>query len=416
MESISPFSKELKNILSSIESLKSSLPLLLLTIDEEIKNKSQEKIDYIKRNAIEETKDGQLEKIYHLPIEHYYELNKFNNQLFNLRKAKTLLPNSFLVSMISQYDAFIGGLIRIIFVTQPELLNSSEKKFQFSQIMQFNNFDEAREYIIEKEIDSILRNSHVDQIKWLENKLILTLTKDLQIWQSFVEITERRNLLVHTDGRVSDQYLSNCKAQNVIFPIHPIIGECLQVDEEYFKSACDCFYEFCVKLLNVIWRKLIPDEISKSDLEINQICLELLSIEEYELALNLLEFGTTTLKKHPVEQYYLFMMINKAQAYKWTNNEDKNRSIINSIDWTAKSDQFLLAKMVLLEEYESAGKMMVTFGKDGPLSPAEYKSWPLFKEFRNTEIFKTNYEKIFKEKLQLKQSAVFSTEIDDNGC
>jgi len=410
------FMNELTKILTSIESLKNSLPLLLVTIEEEINKTQNEQINYIVQNGIESINEGELEKTYHLSIEHYYEIKKYDNQLFNLNKAKILLPNSFLVSLICQYDAFIGGLIRVIYTTIPEKLNSSEKKILFSQLMDFNDLQEARNFILEKEIETVLRNSHVEQIKWLESKVDMVLTKDLDIWTTFVEITERRNLFVHTDGVVSDQYISNCSEHKVPFEKKPKLGDCLKIDVDYFSNAANCLFELCVKLVTVIWRKIIPDEIEKSDFSLNHICFDLIKDEEYQLALKLLEFGTNILKKHPNEQYYLFMVINKAQAYKWIGENEKCISIVESIDWTAKNDQFLLAKSVLLDDFSSAGKLMLSIGNNGNGNQADYKSWPLYKEFRKTEIFKTAFEKIFKEKLQITQSDIVSTNSITTNC
>ena len=145
-----------------------------------------------------------------------------------------ILPNSLFVSLISQFDAFLGKLIKQIFLTKPEILNSSEKNISFAKLSELKSFEEAKEYMIEKEIESVLRESHTDHFQWLENKLRITLRKDLDIWKDFIEITERRNLLVHNDGIVTSQYLLICRQNNVTFSSEPKIGDQLNVDPEYF--------------------------------------------------------------------------------------------------------------------------------------------------------------------------------------
>ena len=84
--------------------------------------------------------------------------------------ANKLVMQSFIISLISQYDTFLGKLIRALFLIKPETLNVSERNISFSKLREFKTIDDAREYVMGKEIESILRGSHIEQFKWLENK------------------------------------------------------------------------------------------------------------------------------------------------------------------------------------------------------------------------------------------------------
>lgn len=110
--------------------------------------------------------------------------------------------------------------------------------------------------IIEKEVETVLRNSHVEQFDWLESKFGIPLRKGLDSWPTFVETTERRNLLVHTGGIVSSQYIKNCKEHKVAFGNDLKPGSELHVDAEYVAKAYFCIFEIGVKLAHVLWRKL----------------------------------------------------------------------------------------------------------------------------------------------------------------
>src|SRR5205807_1557366 len=138
-------------------------------------------------------------------------------------------PRSIVISLISQFDVLIGGIIRVLSKRQPNSLNIADKILTFSQLQNFKTLEEAREYLLEKEIDSVLRMSHSDQIEWLEGKYQLTLRKGLKIWPMFIEATERRNLFVHSDGIVSSQYINVCKEHKVDLQKDVCIGYELQV-------------------------------------------------------------------------------------------------------------------------------------------------------------------------------------------
>src|SRR5690606_26404612 len=114
-------------------------------------------------------------------------------------------PRSLLVSLVSHFDAYVGRLIRAIYLRKPELLNSSERKLSFEELVRYDSIEAVREFVIEKEVESVLRGSHVEQFRWMERTYDVPLTKGLDSWPLFVELMERRNLFVHTDGIVSSQ-------------------------------------------------------------------------------------------------------------------------------------------------------------------------------------------------------------------
>jgi len=95
------------------------------------------------------------------------------------------------------------------------MLSSSERSISYKDLTEIGSVEAAREQIIEKEVESVLRDSHSQQIDWLEKKLDIPLRKDLRIWPEFIELCERRNLLLHADGLVSSQYLAVCKRHDV---------------------------------------------------------------------------------------------------------------------------------------------------------------------------------------------------------
>src|SRR5690606_4970742 len=187
-------------------------------------------------------------------------------------------------SFVSQYDAYLGGIIRTMFLSKPEFLNSSEKNILFSELIKFESIEEAREFIVEKEVESVLRESHLKQFKWLENKLGITLRKDLPSFSDFIEITERRNLFVHCNGVISRQYLEVCKENNVKNIDQAKIGQQLIASPEYFNKCYMVMFEIGVKLGQVIWRKLQPDKLEDADTHLNNVCYALLTKGHFRLA------------------------------------------------------------------------------------------------------------------------------------
>lgn len=319
----------------------------------------------------------------------------------NSKLATEIIQRNFIVSLVSQFDAYIGSLIRKIFIIKPELLNSSDKNLTFSKLVEYSSIEDLKEYIIEKEIEAVLRDSHTNQFKWLENKLNMTLTKDLPSWKDFIELTERRNLFVHSNGIISSQYLTICKKNEVNLEENIKVGDKLIVSNQYFNKAFYCLYEIAVKLSQVIWRKLLPNNLEEIDNHLNDKIYKLIRRKDYMLALNLSEFATEIIKKHSSHEIRLILSVNKAQAYKWDGKDEICKKFLNSQDWSAMSDKFKLSKCVLLDDYENSYKLMRKIGiNEDEIPKTAYKEWPLFNNIRNEENFKIVFKEIYNEEYE----------------
>lgn len=393
-EPLYSFEKEIDVFIEHIESLNGSLPIIMTFL---ISFGVKADDDYTK---FCETKGFSKEDLAtkDLDWESYKILKELAGDLNILNIASRIVPQSLLVSLVSQFDAYIGRLIRTIFFVKPEILNSSEKNIKFSDLLEFQSIETAREFIIEKEVESVLRSSHEKQFDWLEDKLGMTLRKGLDVWPDFIEITERRNLFVHCNGVVSSQYLSICKKHKVVFDKTFHIKDNLQVTPKYFVNAYKCFFVIGVKLAHVIWRKLRPQEREQADKNLNSVTYDLLLKEEYELANILLDFATN-LPEFSNEEYRLMFLINKSQSKKWMGDREAALQLISSEDWSACSYKFKIAIAVLKDEFEEAARIMrILGGASEEVTKDYYKDWPIFKEFRKTTEFLSTYEEIFSEK------------------
>ena len=397
------FSDSISVFIEHIESLKITFPLVTKTIS----SNHQTDLDNLKqlRSSITIKNKG-ADEVNATPeqIKQYVKLQK-QNKSFGI--AASILKKSFIVSLISQFDIHISRLIRTMFYVKPETLNSSEKILKFSELIEFETLEAAKEYLIEKEIETVLRESHSKQFEWLEKKLGVNTLKNLPAWSTFIEITERRNLFVHCDGLISSQYIDVCKNNGVILDDKNKLGHKLDVEEKYFEEAYKCIFEIGVKLAQTMWRKLKINDLENANIKLHNICIDLIKKEEYDLAHTILDFANTDIiKRNFSEKHKLIFLINKAQTLKWSGEEEKARKILEDTDWSACNNEFKLVKAVLLEDFHEAEKLMFRVGKDTDTFPKEnYKASPAFKEFRKSDLFLKAYEKIFDEPFLIEETS-----------
>jgi len=221
----------------------------------------------------------------------------------------------------------------------------------------------------------------------------------LPAWKAFVELTERRNLLVHCDGIVSHQYLSNCREAKVDTSTIAV-GSKLDVPHEYFRSACDCILEIGVKLTHVIWRKLLPDDREAADDALNTTGFELIIHENFRLAKELLRFSSSVIKKHASERHRLMFLVNWAQACKWGGGDTECNELLANEDWSAKGQEFQICAYALMENYEKTCELMRAIGDKGSVKAVDYREWPVFRKARREKSFTDTYKNIFGEEMR----------------
>ncbi len=399
---------EINLFISHINSLSRTLAMTTGVLQALTKLCGDTLIDFQNKTGIpnEHSESGSIS----IPAHHIKSWNSLKSQYDESLLAQRLVPRSILVALVSQYDAFLGRLLRVVFIARPELLNTSEKTFAFSQVARFDSIEAMKEHVIEKEIESILRSSHSDQFKWMESKFTIPLRKDLESWPRFIEITERRNLFVHTDGVVSSNYITNCKNHDVKMEDNIKEGDYLNVSQSYFYESYKCIFEIGVKLAHVLWRKFLPTEMEDADSNLNNLSFSLIEKGNYSLAITFLDFACVVLKKHYGEWHELVFTINRAQAYKWEGKKEVALQILDKYDWSAKGDEFKLAEAVLRENWTKSIEIMKRIGSNGPLNNLCYRDWPLFTEFRKEAEFLKTYEELFNEPFPISSSKESSTE------
>lgn len=393
------FENVLQYFISHIESMRKALPLVMSLggmIIDAVDNQYDKFMESEHVSIVEQ--DDEKTKFIIQP-EKVKDYENIVNELESLDTAFNFMPKSIIVSLVSIYDAHIGNLIETMFDVKPELLNSLNKDVSFSDILKASSIGELKEDIIDKEINTVLRKSHLEQIDWFEKKLDITLRSDKDLIGRFAELTERRNLFVHSDGKVSTHYINLCKENGYKFDQEPCLGEKLGVEANYFARTVDTILEVGIKITHIIWRKLIPTQISLADENLTEITYNLIEKENYDLAKELLKFILST--KHYDPDYELVYLINLAQSFKWSGDDKKCKEIINSrSNWSLYKEKYQIARHVLLEEYDEVYELVRKYANDdNVITKQSIKEWPLYKKIRNDTKFIDLFENVYGEPL-----------------
>lgn len=389
---MSPIQKATELYINDLDALRGMIDPLMLVTQLLGKKVDEDHLRALEEHGEETTKEGQARK-FNVPPEHLQKVRQLGRKNTHFRTAEQLLPRTFLVSFVSTYDAFLGSLVHALFETKPEVLNASGKQLTYKELVSFPSLEAARVHVAESEVETLLRKSHAEQFEWLERTFDIKLREGLESWPTFIELTERRNLFVHCHGKASAQYLKVC-ADHKADTTSIAVGTTLDAKRGYLVEAYKCLFEIGVKLSQVLWRKLKPEEIEQADDALTSITFELLVIEKYEIANRLLNFGTK-LPRHSSEVAKRIMLVNLAQSYKFMGKPEQCISALSRVDWSASADNFKLCVAVLKDDFSAAAEIMRRIGAEGSVKRHEYIDWPVFKEFRNSSEFTDAFTEIF---------------------
>ena len=412
MEDLNPLLQDLfdnlEQFCNNLDSLYETFEFSFVMLKEQVEQRTKDYNEFVGGYTF----DGEDYDIPENQWREYYEIGRKKDMA---ERALDLIPASYLISLVSMFDSFYASLVKNVYNANNKKLLESEQSFSYRDLCNLSSIDEIKKIIIERKIDTLLRDSHTEQISWLEKAIGVKTLKAFSGWPDFIELTERRNLFVHTNGYVSSQYINICKSngydtQNVS------IGEKLKVSMEYFKKSYCLLYQMGFMLTHIQANKLCIKDKNKDidDMDTNMIdCIfELICRGNYPLAISLSDFAMNKYFKHSAKST-IYFVLNKAQALKWNGQEEECLTLLSSQDSSAWNDDFLIPKYTLEQKYEIVFGLMEAKGdKSEILNAKAYREWPIFKEIRKEKVFEELFEKIFNEHLNILLSK--SSDSDQN--
>lgn len=395
------FGDEIQRFMQQVESLSRANDMTMTTMAVAMAKAAKAFNTFMEAKGVR-TVENDGSETYRLKPEDLILFKKHNKDLISASLALRDVPRIFLCSLVHHFDAYLGRLLRVCFIVKPELLKASQRQLSFTELVALSSIEAAREFVIEKEIETVIRDSHASQFQWMESRFDVQLRKDLPAWQTFIEITERRNLFVHCDGVVSSQYLTVCKKHGVVLPSSIKSGDDLHATQEYFGKAVQCVLEIGVKLGHVLWRKLQPNDLRAADEALHSAAYDVLAEEQYPLAKILLHFAVDTFKKkQSSEEFRCMNIVNLAIAHDFSGEREQALAILRDYDWSASEEKFKLAVAVLEHRHADAVRIMRAIGTRGSITRSDYSSWPLFRDFRMRPEFLATYRELFGEEFVL---------------
>lgn len=349
---------------------------------------------FLVQKSIGKTQDANR-IIYELGAVHFGEFRRLAESFSSATRTSRDIPRMLTVGLVSAFEYHLGQLMHQIAVVRPEAVFDRDKTLSVRDIIAASSIDDVKKMVLASEIDGVLRSSFEDQISWIEKRAgIDKIEANHKDWSLLIEVLERRNLFVHAAGIVNRQYLSVAKKHS--FPRYERlkVGEELHVDDEYFSRAVNLIADFGVKLIQVVWRKLLPEETPRADARIRDLGYELLVQGKYNLAISLLEFASA-LRNLSSEKMRRMVVVNLANAHKLSGNGEKCEAILAAEDWSSSALEFKVCIAAIRGDISETMALMKRLGSGEEIGQDGYQEWPAFFHIRDQPLFAQTFKEIF---------------------
>ncbi|HYD82610.1 MAG TPA: hypothetical protein VEA63_01130 [Opitutus sp.] len=348
--------------------------------------------------------------LYAIAEEHLHIVDRAAIAFHTARVFTRFMPKMLLAALIARYDAFLAQLIEALFYSKPEMARGLASKISFEEILDLGSIEDARRFMVEREAENVLRNSHDEQLKWFEEVTKLKTRKHITNYAAFIELCERRNLLVHTDGRVSSTYLNNLARHGI--PSDELkVGDQLHVSRQYYGDAVAKLIEVGTKLALSCWEKFAPGEREKLESRLIHLTFELIVHRHYKLAVNVLAYVLDNKKTWADDDNRLICLMNYANAMKLSGDSEEAARILSTDDWSTKDRLFRVCVAAVRDDVEECVLQMKALGVSKQLTASAYKFWPVFKNVKEDARFVSAVKDIYgDDALLLQNQEVLSEE------
>ena len=307
-----------------------------------------------------------------------------------------MIPGNIIVSTISTIDYFVFEVLHTLLDYDKNLANSIDiKQFSYKDIQGLKRIQDVKEYCLSTYLESLFFGSHDELFETMSKKFNLASIKKIDRYKDFIFVTELRNIIVHHDSKISLKFKINMEKHKIDYAKYNffdkngyislnsdnilwIIETCLAVALQMYLEICEHYVGRNSKLNDAYITT------------INSICVDLISSGYSKVCYGIYDI---MLSREQYRKDYYLLSINKALCLKKMHKRDELEKFLDATDWSDAPQDFILAKNILLENYEMAVECM---DKVNLLNwECGYQDWPLCTSFVKTELFKEKYVSIY---------------------
>lgn len=356
-------------------------------------------VDYVQKMALSEEDvdvDGEQLRRYTLKNDELAILGKKLGKTSQVFRTAEIMKRSTLSALVSEYESLVAELLLIASELQPGAFKSADDKISFDDLEDYASIEELkRAYLVSRIEDILIANSHKQVLDLIGKKFSVNLVSNEAMIAEFLEICQRRHLLIHAGGIVNKRYLRICKEAGCKLDDLPKLGEKVAITRKYLRQATACVFQVGFFSLHILWQKLCSESRELSHSSILESSHDFLESDLTRMCGWLCDFALNSNKK-PKEVHQAYFYINKAQSYLFDPDIDESEKpkliegVLKKKDWSIKSPIVSLALDCLRRDTSKLSDRTAAAIKDG-LTYQEAYTWNIFRNVRDLPDFKCHF-------------------------
>ena len=293
-------------------------------------------------------------------------------KLFQLEEAHRTVGEKTIVNCLQVFEEYFSSILKILISMKPDAY-FYDKAIKYSVLIN-KDIEELTDELINQEATALMYgvSETIEKVNQIHK---LKLEKHQDVWDSYIELDLRRNVIVHNEGRVNQQYLSGLPQKYT----KPKEGDLLPCDDIYVTKSIEALIKFAYLLYYLI------SDGEEQLCFLESIAFEFLNSEKWEVSLFAYDLLLAIPKLKNMEK--ITYKINRLIAKKHIEGLCSTKDEIEEIDVSGMENRYLIAKKLLLEEHKEVNKLLEI---DYPESFDFHmiQTWPIFLEYRNSNEYK----------------------------
>lgn len=298
-------------------------------------------------------------------------------KIYQMQEALKSCGEKVIVNTVLYFEQYFSTILKSLIYKKPEAYLYG-KELKFSDIVN-TDFEKLKRDLVEECVNNLMHGV-AETISKVNKIHDLKLDKYSDIWNSYIETDLHRNIIMHNNGEVNNEYLKNLPNNNGGIKVGT-----------YLKCDTTCVYKKAKNVIKFAYLLLYLIGDSEEDFDILQkSAFGFLRKEEWDLG----EFSYDLLikTKEITHETKMDFNINRLNAKKHLIGIEKARKDIEKLDVSGMNDRYIIAKELLLENNDSILELLET-NYPNIFCSYHIESWPIFIEFRKTDEYKKFREK-----------------------
>jgi hypothetical protein len=316
----------------------------------------------------------------------------------NSLQAATYVSRSALGALISEYEVMMAELFRLLARKVPNAFASDADQISLGELQRFSSMEEAVQYFVDEKIEELLHGkSHSEVLSWIEEKFKVNLSSDKKLISEFVEICQRRHLLMHAGGVVNKRYLRICSSAGCDLKLLPKLGDTVSVDKQYLRRATARVFQVGYFTIHLLWQKVLAKHLEDSVGALITASHDFLDTGLTKMGRRVCNFALNCPRKIEFRSE-AYLRVNLALSYfldkSLTADEQRSKveEELSRSDWSVLSPTLELALACLKREFEDLANLTTAAMKDG-VDYYDANSWVVFSEVRSNPDFINQFKR-----------------------